>query len=114
MHGDLYDFCDFGGGYRDTTFNIDINDQYCLYISGNLNQKPSVLTSLVFDSIIVKPHNDLRIIKFSNKEVEGYPTNLFEVNSNWKYEKFNYSEHSSFSKHPIESHDYSFEISNKN
>ncbi|NJK96498.1 MAG: hypothetical protein HC905_17700 [Bacteroidales bacterium] len=69
-----------------------------------------LLTSLVFDSILVKPHNDIRTIKFSGNEVTGYSDNLFEVNSVWDYEKLNYSEHTSFSTHPIESHDYIFVI----
>lgn len=112
MHGGLYDFCDFGGGYADTTFTIDINDKHWLYISGNIDQTPYDLTSLIFDSIYVKRYDNLEIIKFSDGKVVGYTDNLFENNSNWLYKKNNYSEHTSLSTHYIESHDYFFEISN--
>jgi hypothetical protein len=112
MYGDLYDFCDFGGGYADTTLDIDLNDQKSLYISSNLDQKPYDLTSKIFDSIYVKLYdNGIGIIKFSNDTVIDYSDNLFRDNSNWIYKKNNYSEKTNFSTHPIESHDYIFEIS---
>lgn len=112
MYGDLYDFCDFGGGYADTTFDIDSNDQKSLYISSNLDQKPYDLTSEIFDSIYIKPYdNAIGIMKFSNVTVIGYSDNLFRDNSIWIYEKRNYDENTNFSTHPIESHDYIFEIS---
>ncbi len=112
MHGDLYDDCDFGGGYADTTLDIDIGFQKELYISGNLDQKPYDLSSRIFDSIYVKPYDKgTGIIKFLHDTVINYSDNLFRDNSIWIYKKDNFSLKTDFSTHPIESHDYIFEIS---
>lgn len=112
MYGDLYDFCDFGGGYADTTFDIDSNSQKSIYISNNLDQKPYDLVTKITDSIYIKPYDKgTGIMKFSKDTVIGYSDNLFSDNSIWIYEKKNSYEKTNFSTHPIESHDYIFEIS---
>jgi hypothetical protein len=112
MSDGLYDFCDFGGGYADTTFDIDSNGEKSLYISNNLNQKPFDLAAKIFDSIYIKPYDKDKIgMKFSIDKVTGYADNLFDNNSSWIYEKRNDALKTNFSTHLIESHDYSFIIS---
>lgn len=112
MNGSLYDFCDFGGGYADTTFVLEVNEQQSLYISSNLNQKPNELTSLIFDSIYVKSYDGVELVKFSHEKATGSTPNLFKEESEWSYELKNYNNNTSFSKNPVESHDYIFKISN--
>ncbi|HET6558671.1 MAG TPA: hypothetical protein VFG54_15230 [Prolixibacteraceae bacterium] len=112
MDGNLYDSSDIGGGYAQTTFDIESNSQEGLYISGNLNQKPYNLAKEVFDSIrIISDQNETGMMRFSNDQAVGYPDNLFSDQSTWDFEKRNVNLHTQFSAHPVESHDYTFVIS---
>jgi hypothetical protein len=112
MSGDLYDYCSFGSGYRDTTIKIAFNEEAELYISDNLQLKPYELAKQVFDSIHIKVLNEHEtIIKFAQDTVINYPNNLFDKNSYWIYEKRDFDLPTSFSTHYVVSNDYFFEIS---
>jgi hypothetical protein len=112
MSGDLYDYCSFGGGYRDTTIEIGSNEEAELYISDNLQIKPYELAKQVFDSIHIKVLNEhATIIKFTQDTVINYPNNLFDNNSYWIYEKRDFDLPTNFSTHYVVSNDYFFEIS---
>ena len=82
MSGRLYDFSDIGGGYRDTEFQLGIDSEIELFISGDLNKQPYSLTAEIFDSIFVISSNEnLSEIKFSPDRVIGYSENLYDNSS---------------------------------
>ncbi len=111
MSGRLYVFSDIGGGYRYTEFQLGIDSEIELYISGDLNKKPYSLTAEIFDSIFVIPSNEnLSEVKFSPDIVIGYSENLYDNSSLWIYELRNYNLRTNFKKNPVESHDYIFAI----
>lgn len=112
LHNELYDFSDFGGGYSETIFEIEPNQEENLYYSDNLEQTPFDLVSKVFDSIRITPFNEDKVVMlFSADTVIGYSENLFDSTSNWNYEIRNYDEPDNFNRNPVESHDYNFIIS---
>ena len=111
MSGRLYDFSDIGGGYRDTEFQLGIESEIELFISGDLNKQPYSLTAEIFDSIFVISSNEnLSEIKFSPDRVIGYSENLYDNSSLWIYELRNYNLPTNFKKNPVEYHDYIFAI----
>ena len=110
--GDLYyDFCSFGGGSRNTVFNIDTKMEQELYISDVLDNEPYLLAKQVFDSIHITFAGKTEPgIKFSPEKVTGYPDNLYSQNSDWTYEKRQYAFITMFQTNLTESEDYIFII----
>ena len=112
IYGDLYDFSGIGGGYRETEFQLEIDSEMELYISGDLNKKPNDLTAEIFDSIHVIPSNENKTeIVFTPDTVIGYSENLYDNSSLWIYELRNFDLPTNFQRNPVESHDYIFTIS---
>ena len=112
MSGGLYDFSEIGGGYRKTEFQLDIDSEIELYISGDLSKKPNSITTEVFDSIFVITSGVNKTeIKFTPDTVIGYSENLYDDNSKWIYELRKFNLQTSFKRNPVESHDYIFAIS---
>ncbi len=108
----LYDFSGIGGGFRETEFQLEIDSDIELYISGDVNKKPNVLVTEVFDSIHVIPFNENKTeMKFSPDTVIGYSKNLFNADTLWIYELQNFDLLTNFQKNPVESHAYIFIIS---
>jgi hypothetical protein len=112
ISGDLYDFSGIGGGYRETEFQLGIDSEMELYISGDLNKKPNDLTAEIFDSIRVIPSNENKTeIVFTPDTVIGYSENLYDNRSLWIYKLRNFDLPTNFQRNPVESHDYIFTIS---
>lgn len=112
MSGGLYDFSEIGGGSRKTEFQLGIDSEIELYISGDLNKKPNSLATEVFDSIYVVPSGVNKTeIKFTPDTVIGYSENLYDDNSSWIYELRKFNLQTSLKRKPVESHDYIFTIS---
>jgi len=112
LYNDLYKFCDFGGGYRGTTFELEENNEIEIYISSDLNIKPYSKVTEVFDSIHISGFEGTNHrIRFSPDMVIGYEENLFSGESIWEMETRNYDLPTSFQKNPVESSDYIFAIS---
>lgn len=108
----LYDFSEIGGGSRKTEFQLGIDSEIELYISGDLSKKPNSLATEVFDSIYVIPSNENKTeIKFTPDTVIGYSENLYDDNSSWIYELRKFNLQASLKRNPVESHDYIFTIS---
>jgi hypothetical protein len=114
LDGSRYRYSELGNGdYSYTTETVEPSDDRIFYISTNINQEPPYLVSKVFDSIFITS-NELNLeIKFYPDTVIGYSENLFKSSLSWNYQKWNYSEKTNLSTHPIESHEYSFLISTK-
>jgi len=112
MQGNLYSFSSIGSGYRETIFIIDSGMEQDLYTTDDLDIKPYVLASLVFDSIHIAL-TDLSNpeVKFSADKVIGYSENLYSENSSWIYEKQNYDEPDMFHRTTVHSSNYAFIIS---
>jgi hypothetical protein len=112
IQGSLYKFSSIGSGYRETTFSIEPGMEQDLYTTDDLDIKPYVLVSLVFDSIHIGL-TDLNNpeIKFSSDRVIGYSENLYSENSSWIYEKLDYDEPAMFHRTTIHSSNYTYIIS---
>ena len=112
MHNGLYCAGDFGSGYRDTEIEINPNQEESIFYSNNLDQAPSFLTTTIFDSIFIYSVSDDKvIIAFSPDTVIGYSVNLFDPDSIWDFEIRKYDEPNNSNRNPVESHNYSFVIS---
>jgi hypothetical protein len=114
LDGSTYRYSELGNGdYSSTTKTVEPSNDKIIYISTNLNQEPHYLVSKVFDSIYITS-NELNLeMKFYPDTVIGYSENLYKPGSSWNYQKWNYSEKTNLSTHPIESHEYGFVISTK-
>ncbi len=113
LKGDLYKISDYGD-YTKTENEIEPNDKCALYLSVDLTRKPYMLASEIFDSILIIPIREDEIeMKFTQDTVIGYSENLFDETSNWNYEILNYNEPTNFTQNPVESHNYSFSISDE-
>jgi len=108
VHYNLYKFSDIGSGYRERKFNILPKEDGHLFSSKNLDQTPYGLAIEIFDSIHINLNE--KTIKFSNDTVIGYSENLFAGNSIWEYKVINYYMPTMFKQNPVESHVYSFII----
>ncbi|MCU4164958.1 hypothetical protein [Carboxylicivirga caseinilyticus] len=112
LHNDLYKFSDFGGGYSETILELEVDSEKEIFISNNLNSKPSIRAIEVFDSIHISAFDENRFgIKFSHAKVQGYVENLFNEDSFWKLVIRKFDLPTSFRRNPVESSDYIFEIS---
>ena len=112
LHNELYNSSDFGGGYSNTEFEIDANQDHSLFYSQNIDQEPYNLASQIFDSIHIKSFNSDKIsIKYSVDTVIGYSENLFDSSSTWNYEIINTGRPDNFNQNPVELHNYTFVIS---
>lgn len=115
LNGNLYDFSEIGGGYRNTTFEIASGLEQELYITSDLKILPNSLVEKVFKSIQINTSNGNEIeLKFSPDTVIGYTENLYKVTSDWIYEIRDFDLQTQFSRNPVESHDYIFVISQSN
>jgi hypothetical protein len=112
LSGNSYDFSEISGGYRNATFEIMAGLEEEIYIAKNINMKPTDLTEQVFDSIkistLVGNKNEL---KFTPDTVTGYSINLYKNILNWDFEISDFDLQTSFKRNPVESHDYTFVIS---
>jgi|WetSurMetagenome_2_1015567.scaffolds.fasta_scaffold20890_3 hypothetical protein len=112
MSGEHYDFSAIGGGYQKTESQLEIDTELLLYISGDINQKPDAVASQVFDSIhVISADESKAELKFSPGTVIGYSDNLYDDDSEWNYELRKFDLQTNFQKNPVESHDYTFVIS---
>ena len=109
---DLYDYSEIGDGYRKSDFQISKGDETEIYISVDLNKKPYVLASQIFDSIYSVANGNRQMeIKFTPDKVVGYSDNLYNKNSEWIFEVRNFDLQTQFKSNPVESNDYIFVIS---
>jgi hypothetical protein len=115
MNGDLYDFTEVGGGFRNTTFEITAGLDEELYYASDLKIQPNILTAQVFDSIHIKlSDQNKRTLRFSTDTVIGYNKNMYKETAGWVYEIHNFDLATQFQRNPVEFHDYSFVISQDN
>lgn len=111
LQNDLYKFCDFGGGYRETTFDLATNHEIEIFISSDLNVQPHAKATAVFDSIHISNYKGEETkIRFSSDQVVGYDENLFSEESTWIMKIRNYESPTSFQHNPVESNNYIFTI----
>lgn len=112
MTGHMYDYTEEGGGYKHSEFELEMDSEDILYVSVDLNKKPTVLMSEIFDSIYVVSSTEIKTqIIFTPDSVIGYSENLYKEDSLWRYELIKEEMPSSFQRNPVEYHDYTFTIS---
>ena len=115
LNGDLYDFSDIGGGYRNTIIEIAPGIEEELYITQDLKVQPNSLIEKVFMGIQINTtHGNEIELRFSADTVTGYAENMFDENSNWLYVIREFDLPTQFKANPVESHDYIFVISQSN
>lgn len=109
---DLYMYSELGNGdYKSNSFDILPGESNVIFITEDLNQRPSALALKVLDSIYIIQEDSTAIARFYPDSVLGYSENLFYENSTWIYEVKNYKERTNFSQNPTEAYQYSFIIS---
>jgi hypothetical protein len=110
---DGYSYSEPGDGdYTTCIFDLRPEMDRVIYTTINIDQQPHRLALNVFDSILIQTTGDNSIrLMFTPDTVTGYPENLFDSASAWKYEKNEYSLKTNLSSSPIVSHDHSFVIS---
>ena len=111
MSGNFYSISSIGSGRSETYCEILPGSEADLYIAGDLNLHPEVLTSTVFDSIHIETNSGVKKeIRFAHRSVTGYAENLFENMTFWNF-MIRDLDISSSAKKTCESYDYIFTVS---